>query len=311
MNNLYFEKARKLLQLAEKNIKDDINSMSLDEMITPVLFFALGMESLFKGIIYKVNVLFTYKNTDFKSIAPIVYKQQYQHPYKEPKRDENDSSKDKIRGENSMATDVLTFGESLLRAKCFSTVSYKNKATLFRLKNIRDDIAHKTLDLLEEQKLKDILGQFRYLIFKYEEELAEKFISAIPRPTELSERDLELETHISDLVALHKNKWKEQKQWEEQKQEESLKKAREETFNRLQDYDINGADGAYTIRCPACSNEAVIWFQVGGWVEEFNGFGYETVPATTSLVLLNCCFCGFRIDKTEELDWFDKYRSSR
>ncbi|GBC59191.1 hypothetical protein DENIS_0127 [Desulfonema ishimotonii] len=286
--NPYFKNAKTLLRIAEKNIS---NSMSYEDLIYSSLFFGIGIESLLKGVIYDVNPIFIYIDESFHNIVPVLYKNKIK---------QRDNNIDKKKLKSNPDKNVLSYTESLNRAAFLSETTYENKQTIFRLKDVRDTIAHCLLSDLDEERLKNIVSQFKILVAKYENELDMKFIEAVVNQEDLEKYKLELTTKLQEKMKKHKNIW------ENNKGDKSyVLKARTNTITM--DSACFEADNSYLITCPACSQKAVLFI-----FEEYGMNDYaETVVENIFVKNLSCSFCKLHIKDTEEIDYLKLSEAER
>jgi len=175
--------------------------MSSQDVVEAILFLALGMERVLKGVLFKINPAYVYKISEFKNTAPILY------PHLMV------SKSDGKELANSPDCDVLSFRQSLSRARFFSTASAKHMSLLFSLSNFRDIIAHNLISGLDQSKAQKLpLRDLYPLLSDFQQELNVKpeeiFGSNQRRLVSIS---IEHQDSVNDRLAIklgfHKRQW--------------------------------------------------------------------------------------------------------
>jgi hypothetical protein len=278
---LFFKKA---VSVALKNKEKNASAFE------GILFFALGMERLLKGILYDINPIYILKNQDFKHSAPSIYKSRFISGT--GKNNEVSASPD---------SDVLTFKLSLARAKLFSESAAKHSNFLYSLSNLRDIIVHRPLNELATDSFHKILRKELFAVIK-------DFSSEIPLSLEelLGKRCQELQVlheklQESELFEKEiKNKFSRHKEfWESHRKDKNHIETANISTARLKS-DPSREYMYEVIKCPVCDNESLVKIEPDYDVAD--GQGYISGVFVESL---KCYYCGLELSDYEELDHFD------
>ena len=289
--NKYFKNSEKLLRIAESKIKNEI--ISYEEMISATLFFGIGIESLMKGIIYDVNPVYVYEVNSFSNAMAVVYKEKI-------KVNNIVKSHEQIKKTNE---NVISFSKAFSRAEHLSKTTHDHKATICRLKDARDIIAHCPIDdfdLLKEDRLKNILNQFHILVSLYEKELNLKFIESEVDESEATSHLLNIQTKIQERIAESKQIWNSKKD-----DANHIQGANIQTMTM--DATHPDTDNSYLIECPACSKEAVLFVNEDYAMDEHGNYFVENFYVQN----LSCFFCNFRVIEAEEIDYMKLHEKER
>jgi hypothetical protein len=278
MNN-YLKNTQFFLKKASSIISRDIDE---EQVIDATLFFALGIERLFKSILWNINPIYILKDQSFKNTAPILYKEEL--------LTKNLSSNKEFS--TNPDSDVLTYRISLLRTKEFSPTTAKYFNTLFAISNYRDIIVHRPLSELNINKLKKVLLEDFICILKdYAIELNIPIIELIGdkiHSLEFLSNEFAggVEEKVQKKIEFYRS------EWERIKNDPS----QQERISSLQR--IYTEKNAYNhAECPACSNVAVFSAEID--------YDYSDGMVTAGGVFpteLKCPFCGFYVSDSKEMD---------
>lgn len=285
MKNEYFKDAARYIDKAASFIVDEKLEL---ETIESILFFALGMERILKGILYELNPVYVYKNQDFKNTISILYKCnlvgnycQNQEISKEPNHD------------------VLSFKLSLLRAKAISPTTEKYTSLLFALSNYRDIISHCNLSLLEIDKAqKMLLRDFFPILKAYSSELnipIRNFIGA--RERKLVTISAKHQENIEDKVKLKIDSHR--SQWDRVKSNTSFVEKMKKRTSQIVHSSDRKRDSFYEMMpCPACENDALILINI-----DYEYSDGSVTPSGAFVSKLKCLFCHIVIDEYDEIGY--------
>jgi hypothetical protein len=285
--NEYFNDSKFFLKKAGKLLSSEMTS---DSAIEGVLYFALGMERVLKGLLYDINPIYILKNQEFKHSAPSLYKS---------KMLENIGQNSEISTKPD--GDVLTFKLSLSRVKVFSKSAYKNSSLLFTLSNYRDVIVHRPLSELNIEKLSKLLQRELFpVVENFSKEIGlteEDFFGENTEKVKKIGINIfeaeEFERKINIKIKQHADIWS------QNKNDASYVELAEKTTNSLLHQKSN--DYMFDlISCPACENNALVRIEPDYDIAD--GEGYLAGIYVDSL---NCHFCGLNLESYEELDHFD------
>ncbi len=284
MNNEYFKDASTFLQKTASNIIEEAINIKAVESI---LFFALGMERILKGILYDLNPIYVYKNQDFKNTVSILYKDRLADNYGKNKEISNTPD-----------ADVLSFKLSLLRAKSISQTTEKYTSLLFSLSNFRDIIAHTTLSSLDLSKAKKmLLRDFFPLLKKYSDELnipLSYFVG--PHERKLVSISIENQEFVEEKLKLkidsHQNRWEGVRN-----NLSFIEKMKIKTANAIQSSDIKRDSFYELMPCPACENDALLLINID--YDYSDGHAAQTGAFVSKL---KCLFCHLIIEDYDEID---------
>ena len=110
--NAYFSDAQHWLRRASNALLLCEHGGTDENLHDAIIFFAFGVEKLFKGILWDVNPLFIMENPGFENACGVLYRSQLRSKSKE-KADKEDKQK-------AVNHSVLPFQGSMMRAKEFS-----------------------------------------------------------------------------------------------------------------------------------------------------------------------------------------------
>ncbi len=285
--NEYFRDSKFFIKRAGEFLS---SQMTNDSIIEGILYFALGIERILKGLLYDINPIYILKNQEFKNSAPSLYKTRMLENI-----EQNSEISTKPDG------DVLTFKLSLSRVKVFSESAHKNSSLLYTLSNYRDVIVHRPLSELKVEKLKRLLQKELFPVIEHfskeiglkTEEFFEENTNHVKKIAfEIFEAE-EFEHKINVKIQHHMDIWSTNK--ENRDQVESAKKTTASLLKQKSNdfmYDI--------ISCPVCENDALVRIEPDYDIDD--GHGYLSGVFVDSLT---CHFCGLVLDSYEELDYFD------
>lgn len=286
MNN-YLTDSGKFFRFTARGIQDKIDDF---ETIQLSLNFALGLERLLKGILYDINPTYILIEPGFKHSLP--------HLYPDKVIAETKSSGEIVGNPNE---DVITFRNSLLRAQHISKSCFDNKNLLFNISNARDIIVHHELKKLDIPKLKEILLRDFYPFLKsISEELNIKqghfFDGSHIKLSKISStHQTDLENRLKLILDSHLGIW-------------NTMKNRDSGQDGRSGYVIDkinvtnevlNSPNKESTKCPACSNEAVIYLKP---IYEFNPFEKKEILIGHEVKKLKCQFCKLEIQDAATLD---------
>ena len=285
IENEYFEDASMFFQKTSLNIVEQTLKKNAVESI---LFFALGMERVLKGILYDLNPIYVYNDQDFKNTVSIIYKDRLEDNYR--------SNKEILKKPNA---DVLSFKLALLRAKSISKTTNENTSLLFSLSNYRDIIAHATLSNLDFNKVvKMLLRDFFPLLKEYSAELKISLNNFVGKyEKKLVSISADHQESVEDKLKLkidsHKNQWERVR-----KNTSFVEKMEVKKDHILQSADTNSdAYYALTTSCPACSNDALLLIEL-----DYDDSSWSRTPVGAFISKLKCLFCHLIIEDYDEID---------
>ena len=287
MQNQYLEDAKYFFKKSTPMINQ---SVSKDEIIDSMLFFALGIERLLKSILWEINPIFIFTDQSFKNIAPALYSDKLLPSHKQNKEFSKKPN-----------PDVLTFKRSLLRAKEFSATTNKHLNVLFALSNYRDNIAHLPLEKIDLEKAKKLLIDHYIIVSSdYSNELnipIEELIGDQPpglvllAKTSLSET----EHKIKQKLLSHHQYWK--------KISEDSDRFNE--ISRLNKIYEGIADRYSLIECPACGNTAEIIVE-----PDYDCSDGEVRIVGAFPTAMYCQYCDLELETPEELNFMAQEKVS-
>lgn len=267
-NNPYFENAGCMLKIVEKSISSDVDNMNLHEMLQPVLFFAIGVESLLKGILYDVNKLLVYESVSIFKAALHIY----------------------ANNEADEKTKSLSLEKSFECASYFSEKTKNNKTTISNLGKTRNTIVHGLVSDLEKSNLESILNNFKRVISEYQNEIGCNLIDNPLSSEELQKIDRSLKDKIQEKLNEHKKLWN-----KKQKDKEFLKDARYKTATNQK----CSTNDITFIKCPACEQPALLYWTCDDY--DFDYHGNQIFHKFISSFY--CFFCELQIQNSKEIDY--------
>lgn len=280
MDNEYLKDAAFFLRKTSAAIEED---MKKEIIIDALLFFALGMERILKGILFNLNPVYVYKIQDFKNTVSLLYKKSLLPSHKKNK--EISQKPD---------ADVLSFKRSLIRAKSISITTEKNTSLLFLLSNLRDTIAHNKLSDLNLQKSKTLLlRDFYPLIKDFSDELNQnitRFLGSYKiRLSSISAKHQEsIEDKVKMKLDSHKMRWEQLKTTSGFI--EKMKAKTELIYQSSKNVDVTD--------CPACDNTALLTVEV-----DYDYSEGQVRPMGIFASQLKCLFCKLLVLDYDEIDY--------
>lgn len=280
-----------------KKASEKISPLISDEdLIITMLSFALGLERIFKGILFDINPIYVLIEDSFKGSAPILYKNKFLPSFKK-----NEEINLKASG------DQITFRKALSRAKLFSQTANRYSGLFHRVSYSRDIIAHCELSKIEYVKDKEILNRdFITVLKSFRNELnIPEFTNSIDSNSyfvleEISNNLIkaeEIEKKVNSKLENHLNIWETRKN-----NPDELQKAKDKTESIIDTYAKHYSYESF--ECPACKNTAIISLELEtGIVED------EEVGGHLSLTELRCYYCDLNLSDYEELDYLELERS--
>jgi len=272
---LYMRKALK----SQSSIPDD------EDTIIFFLSFALGLERIFKGILFDISPIYILREQAFKNSAHILYKEKFV------------KSANKNKGINLNATgELIGFRDSLSMASYFSKTVLKHNSLFFEISKYRDIIAHRALDDLDVLRLRDILNkELRSILYSFSNELGLQGLSGIIGIKEYNDftdtKLNELDKSLNKKLKHHKEIWLDRKIHKDQ-----VTIIKEKTSSYSNPYYSNFS--FMDVTCPACQNTAIITLEDAdeAYVANFRK-RYSFVTE------LRCFYCDLVISDSSELDY--------
>lgn len=278
--NIFLKNSFDILKGLSKKISDKaINSD--EEVVDAILYFAIAIEKLLKGIIYDINPLYILMYPEFKNSVSVYY---------ETRIKSNTELDKKANG------DVIAFQSSILRAITFSKAVLEHKNTLMKIKDARDIIVHHHFGNLKINELKTLLYRDFYPLLNAlstEHNLGGQtnIFNSLNSKLALISSDLQ-----SDTASKLKLKIESTRQyWNTLKGSSTFQiiKCDNKTIDLLlqQFY--------YPTKCPSCGHTAVVLTQP---IFEFNPYLKEEIQVGLDLKKLECHYCKLVIDDYNALD---------
>lgn len=279
MNN-YLSDSGIFFKEVSRRIQDTIPD---NEIIQLSFNLALGCERLLKGILYDINPTYILIEPDFKHSLQTLYSSKI--------IPEASQSRELASKPNS---DVISFSNSLLKAQLISKSVHNHKNVLFVISNSRDIIAHCELNLLDKEKMREILQRDFYTMLKsFSVELGIKqthFFDGshikLSRISGLQQTDLTKKMEL--LLDEHRGKWQSLKGNPGFVQDKDLI-----TFN------IFETGNKEKIDCPSCKNEALIYLKP---IKEYDFSKLEEEIIGYQVKKLKCQYCKLEINDPAMLD---------
>lgn len=284
MENEYINDSTFFLTRAASKTKE---TMSTEVVVEAILFLALGVERLLKGVLFALNPVYIYKAQDFKNTVSLIYGERLLPGWKDNKE---------IAG--SPDADVLTFKLSLLRTKAISQTAEKHTSMMFALSNWRDIIVHNALSRLDIEKCRTLLlRDFYPLMTDFSTELnisISKFLGSHSiRLASLSSIHQEsIEEKVKVRLDAHAMKWE---------QLRNMPGYAEKMKNKNESVLRAGANRRDTlldlVPCPACKNDAILSGEV-----DFDYDDDHAWPVGVFVSSLKCLFCKLEVEDYDEID---------
>jgi len=279
--NEYLISAKTFLNRCTPLIGDSITN---PQVIDAIIFFAFGMERIFKGILSEVNPTFILSDPSFKNASVTLYSSKLLPGYS--------SNKEFSPVPNKW---VINYRISLSRVKEFSLSTNKHFNALFALSNHRDIIAHRPLSELDFMATRKLLLESYLPITKdYSTELqislTDLIGETIPGLEFLSNRYKGIASErIEQKLRFYKQEW-------DRIKDDPIHQDR---INKLRDTK-GGSGSASNIECPACGNLAELYLDAD--------YDYSDGVASVIGVYpvgLFCNYCGLSLNDWDELDLLD------
>ena len=271
--------------------------MRREEIEDAVLFFAFGVERVFKGIAHDINPMFVYESDGFDNMLSVLYREHLVEPH----RTKVQRNASKSPGPNH---NLLPFKASMLRAARFSKTVEDNIGAFTKLSDYRGIVAHRPLSQL------DYAGAQRFL-----QRLFFTIVSAFSAEVKLPLKDclglaeVDLEALRKKIVAEDKfiEKFEEllehhREEWEKLKNDNAhVQKAKRETaaaYNKRDHRWHEIVREEYT--CPACENPGIISIEADWDCEGSRGDAWITGIYVAGF---ECLYCGLQLDDYEQFDY--------
>lgn len=284
--NKHFEEASTLLCLASDYMRANIKD---SPSIESLLFFAIGVERMFKGILYEVNPIYVLKNQKFGNTVPVIYSSQIVSTFK-------------LKEVQKVPDfDVLSYRTALSRARLFSETINNYATQLFYLADTRDKIAHGGMDLINMEKIQRTIHELFYpLIYGIATENSIDVDSLLCRNLEDIKSAFEKAKLFNIAGQRVEAKIKAQTQfWDSIKNEpqmfESAKgKTKEALGTTLEEFLRK------EIKCPVCENNAIVEIEPYQVIIDGNEVMYMEYAKN-----FNCYYCELVFDEVDEIDYLN------
>ena len=281
VKNNYIDDAKYFFNYASKKIKKNLER---EDLIQIVLNFSFGIERILKGILYNVNPLYILKDSEFSNSFPVLYKTKIINKCK-------DDNVIRLKPNE----DVITYRQSLIRSQIISKVTFENKATLYKLGDFRDIIAHCNLNLLDESNMKMLIYRDYYpLLRSYCDELqiskAYFFENSSIRIANISSNyQEEKEKQIELKLEAAKEYWLSIKD-----DTDEIELAKKQTNKKL------SAGETYEVKCPCCNNSSILYYEsVVEYIPQFNQ--EELIDFIPRLFV--CKYCKLKLEDYSLIDF--------
>lgn len=291
--NEYFKDSLVFIKQSSDKISPLISN---EDTLISAFCFALGLERIFKGILFDINPTYILIGDSFKESAAVLYGDKILPGFKKEQE---------INFKPS--GDLITFRKALSRVKLFSKTANKYNALLHKVSYFRDIIAHCELSKLDVEKLKEILNKdFISIIKSFSDELN------IPELVDIIEKAkypalLEISYNLLKIEELEqkiKSKLKHHLQiWESRKTNSvELQNAKDKTESIVDKHTKHYSYESF--ECPACKNNAIITLEYEPEIDE-----NDDVVGHLFLTELRCYYCDLDISDYEELDFLELEQS--
>lgn len=279
--NEYLISAKAFLNRCTPLVSD---SLTKSQIIDAIIFFAFGMERIFKGILWDINPSFVLCDPNFKNASVALYSSKLIPGFVPNK--EFSCSPNRLD---------ISYRDSLSRVRGFSSQVNKHSNALFALSFHRDIIAHRPLSELNYESARKLLLESFLPIMKdisieLHISLTDLIGETIPGLEVLSNKYKGIsEDRIEQKLRLYKQEWERIKiDPSHQGRIESLhrEKDRYASFDKLE--------------CPACGNLAEITLDVDVDYSDGEAFLCGAYP-----VELKCNYCGLQLSDWDELEFFE------
>ncbi|MBI2417437.1 MAG: hypothetical protein HYV28_05945 [Ignavibacteriales bacterium] len=269
---------------------DKINlNMSNPDCINSIMNFALGLERLFKGLLYSINPIYIYTEDSFKKTAYLLYREKIiDNPPNFTEIDQNSKG------------DLLSFRESFNRSRYFSNFINTHSALFYRIGKFRDLIAHCELSKLNYEDIKAILNRdFAYAIKSISDELSLPILVEFDNPVKFDAlynlslviiEQEELVNKIETNFVAHRIIW------EKKKDDADLLRKLNTKMHSFVGV-LTASSYTEDFQCPCCMNQAIIRFESEPYIVENEIVGVDSI-----LTELQCIYCDLHIQDYKELD---------
>jgi hypothetical protein len=268
-----------------KLVSSGINqNLTKEDSISLLIYLALGIERLLKGILYSINPVYILITPEFKNSLPVFYKSRI--------LPEATGTKEIAESPNE---DVITFRNSLLRSQLLSKTANNNKSLLFTISNARDIIAHHELSKLDYDNLKLLLLRDYYPLMKsFSDELSIKPVHIFyGKHIQLARFSSKLQDSIEKKIEL---------------KFEAIRatfKMLEPNPGYIEDKDSLTIEAfnkgnKFIAKCPCCGYNALIYAKP---IFEFNPYEKVDIKIGYEIKKLKCFYCKLEAVDYKELDY--------
>lgn len=267
----YFHRCTPLI--SEKMVDSDV--------MDAVLFYAVAVEKILKGILWNVNPIYILEDQHFCNSAPVLYKGKFL-----PRED--------LREEISKNPNnhVLTYKKSLLRAKEFSATTNLHATRLFALSNYRDMVLHRlTVELDTKEVIKFLLETYPLITEGYAKEfglMVEDLVGDKIHQFDVFGKESQKVSveKIIEKIGFYNKKWNRTK----------TDPGRKEEIAKIAKYVQQFNEGH--IECPACGNAAEVDYEPDYDYSDGQSWVCGVFP-----VSFKCRFCGLELEDPSEIDY--------
>ncbi|HOS11874.1 MAG TPA: hypothetical protein PL148_08190 [Candidatus Aminicenantes bacterium] len=279
--NEYLISAKTFLNRCAPLICDSITN---PQVLDALIFYAFGMERIFKGILWDINHTFVLEDATFKNAAVVLYSSKLLSGLASNKEFSPDPN-----------NRIINYRVSLSRVKGFSLSADKHSNALFALSTHRDIIAHRPLSEINyESSRKLLLESFLPIMKDFSAELQvslpELVGNTIPGLEFLSDKYRGASAErLKRKIIFYKQEW-------DRIKDDPAHQKRIET--------LRGKNSRYgssdKMECPACGNMADLSLDVDCDYSD----GIASVVGVFP-VALYCNYCGLSLNDWDELDLLD------
>lgn len=280
-NNFYCSSFPIMQRISKDIVNNSINSEQ--DILEKIMLFAIGIEKVLKGIIYDVNPVYILNKPEFNNSVLVSYSEKIKNPPKD---------------KTPIDYDVIALTNTIFRAELFLHTVREHKNVLFKIKDVRDIIAHHHTKNINWDDIKEILFRDFYPILKSLSDehdlngILNFFNNQHAQLAQISsKRQLTVEEQIKLRIDASQAKWKQL----ENNSTFNKDKCKKELINELKFKDFT-----YATLCPSCSNDAVVYVKEE---MQFDQDKLEMKRIGEKVAALKCFYCGFSANEYNELDF--------
>jgi hypothetical protein len=288
MDNAYLEDAIYCLRRASGALRPQ---MSRDGFYDAAIYYAFGMEKLFKAIVHDVNPVFLLETHSFENAASVLYG---------GRLIESARKKTEDKGGNRS---LIPFQASMLRAAKFSHAVEDNIGRFTKLADIRGALAHRSWEEVDRPEATD----FMLLTFAPTVELFARELDFEPDACFESPDDRRRLTKASTDLAAQENYGeyitaelaKHLAIWEARRGQPGERDKAESFTRSVLDRFRSGGAYAQPSECPCCKQEAVLFYR---FLDRYAAD--EVVTVGVYATGLACMYCDIQLSGYRAVDYF-------